>query len=103
MAVKRYALIKGEHVVNVLAFDDPTKELLDLFIQEHNVDDIIEASIFASPGGTYDGLMFWPPKPYSSWVKNYESNEWEPPIPYPNDDKNYIWNEDMLDWEEITE
>jgi hypothetical protein len=44
---------------------------------------------------------FIAPKPYPSWILNLETLDWEAPIPYPEDGKVYVWNEDILNWEEI--
>ena len=41
---------------------------------------------------------FIPPKPYSSWVLNTETADWEAPIPYPTDGNDYIWDEENLEW-----
>ena len=58
---------------------------------------------FASVGGTYDKdlNLFIPSKPYPSWIYNSEENNWFSPTPEPNDKKFYIWNEEILDWEEV--
>ena len=105
MTEKKYAFIKNNNVVNVVIFDDPTTELLNSFIQAHNIDNIVLATDKSTIGGTYDGTKFWLPQPYPSWIKNEELNEWETPIPYPDfDEENpryYEWNEEILNWEEI--
>jgi hypothetical protein len=59
---------------------------------------------FASIGCTYDEDKdaFIPPKPFSSWILNENTCQWESPIPMPNDasiDKIYSWNETNLNWE----
>jgi hypothetical protein len=62
---------------------------------------------FANIGFIYDEVRdaFIPPKPFNSWILNEDTCLWESPIPYPFIDlenpKYYIWNEDMLDWEEV--
>jgi len=107
MAEKNYSFIKDGNVVNIVVFDDPSEELLDHFIEAHNIDDIILTTDKSAVGGTYDGLKFWGIKPYASWIKNEDLNEWEAPVPYPAfDEENpryYEWNEEILNWEEITE
>ena len=52
---------------------------------------------------TYDEQRdaFIPRKVYSSWVLNEETCQWEPPVLLPSDGKQYIWNESILNWEEI--
>jgi len=105
MTEKKYAFIKNNNVTNVVIFDDPTAELLNSFIQAHNIDNIVLATDKSTIDGTYDGTKFWLPQPFPSWIKNEETNEWEAPIPYPvfdpEDPRYYEWNEDILNWEEI--
>lgn len=105
MAETVYGFIKNNNVINVVLFDNPNQELIDQFIQENNLDNIILATSSTVIGGTYDGTKFWLPQPYPSWIKNEELNEWEAPIPYPAFDeenpKHYQWNEEILNWEEI--
>lgn len=54
----------------------------------------------------YDNV-FYPPKPYESWIKNEQSVTWDPPIPYPTiseeDPSYYVWNEEILNWQEVSE
>jgi hypothetical protein len=59
---------------------------------------------FAGIGYTYDEDRdaFIAPKPYSSWLLNEESCQWESPIPYPQDDNKYTWNETIKNWEVVT-
>ena len=44
---------------------------------------------------------FIPPKEYNSWSLNEETCLWQPPIQKPNDGKKYIWNENIVNWEEV--
>lgn len=50
---------------------------------------------------TYDQERdaFIPPKPYTSWLLNEDTCQWEAPVPYPNDGKVYLWNEKTKQWE----
>ena len=59
---------------------------------------------YAGIGYTYDSVLdvFISPKPYSSWLLNTETCQWQAPIPYPTDGKYYYWNEDTQQWVEIT-
>jgi hypothetical protein len=59
---------------------------------------------FAGIGYHYDQTRdaFIPPKPYSSWLLNEESCQWESPIPYPQDGNKYTWNETIKNWEVVT-
>lgn len=105
MAEKNYAFIKDGDVVNIAVFDDPSEELLATFIEAHQIDDIIEATNKSAIGGTYDGAKFWLPKPYPSWVKNQETNDWEAPVARPAFDpenpKFYVWDEATVSWVEF--
>jgi hypothetical protein len=50
---------------------------------------------YAGIGWTYvQGLGFYGPKPFQSWVLN--GITWEAPKPQP--EGNYYWSEDELDW-----
>ena len=62
---------------------------------------------YAGIGYSYDETLdaFIPPKPYSSWVLNETTADWDPPTPMPEDAPEgayYEWNEDILNWELIT-
>lgn len=56
---------------------------------------------FAGVGYTYDNVndVFYPPKPYPSWVLSTTTFLWEAPIPAPKDGNPYTWNEDTLSWQ----
>lgn len=103
MAELDYAFIKNGNVVNIALFDDPSEETLNIFKEFHEVDLILLANEKTIIGSTYDGLKFWLPQPFSSWIKNEEINEWEAPIPYPSDGKIYQWDEDTISWIEVQE
>jgi hypothetical protein len=40
------------------------------------------------------------PKPFTKWVLNEETCQWEAPIPYPTDGLIYVWNDNKTEWEE---
>ena len=105
MAEVNYAFIKGNDVVNIAVFDDPSEELLAHFKSEHELDDIILATDKSAIGGTYDGAKFWLPQPFPSWVKNEETNNWEAPVARPEvdpeDPKFYEWDESTVSWKEV--
>ena len=54
-----------------------------------------------------DNQIFWPKKPYPSWVKNTSTASWQSPIgdaPALTDEeiaanKHYIWNEEGQSWD----
>lgn len=55
---------------------------------------------YAGIGYAYDSQRdaFIPPQPYSSWVLNEESCQWDAPVPKPTDSNKYIWDEDQQKW-----
>lgn len=58
---------------------------------------------FAATGYTYDDAKdaFIPPQPYSSWVLNNTTCNWEAPVTQPDDGNMYIWNESTLSWDGV--
>ena len=54
---------------------------------------------FAATGYTYDAFI--PPQPYSSWVLNNTTCNWEAPVTQPDDGNMYIWNESTLSWDGV--
>ena len=107
MTILNYAFIKNEQVLNIAVFEDPTNELLNHFKNELELDSIILATDKATIGGTYDGTKFWLSQPYPSWVKDQDLNEWVAPVSQPEFDPenpvSYVWNEEILNWEEVSE
>ena len=58
---------------------------------------------YAGKGYTYDETRdaFIAPKPFSSWVLNEDTCQWNAPTPHPDDGKEYRWNEDIGNWVKI--
>tara|TARA_R110002051_G_scaffold142642_4_gene215784 strand:+ start:270 stop:617 length:348 start_codon:yes stop_codon:yes gene_type:complete len=59
---------------------------------------------YAGVGYSYDEARdaFIPPKPYTSWILNEDSCQWEAPIAYPEDDNNYTWDEESQEWDFVS-
>jgi hypothetical protein len=58
---------------------------------------------YAGIGYTFDPIpspngAFIPPQPYSSWLLNMNTFQWEPPVPYPADGELYAWDEEAQSW-----
>jgi len=58
---------------------------------------------YAGIGYKYDEERnaFIPPKPFSKWILNEDTCNWEAPIAFPNDGKSYTWNDNQGVWEEV--
>jgi hypothetical protein len=54
----------------------------------------------------WNGSRFVPLQPYLSWIFNENTNMWESPVAEPEFDPEnpvfYRWNEEILNWEEIS-
>lgn len=55
-------------------------------------------------GYTYDSnsATFKAVQPFNSWSYDNVTFQWLPPTPYPNDGLRYNWNEDVLEWVELS-
>ena len=60
---------------------------------------------YAGIGYTYDRDRdaFIPPKPFASWTLNEDTCLWGAPVTMPSDGKIYKWDENQVNWIEITE
>jgi len=59
---------------------------------------------YAGIGYIYDSQrdVFISPKPYNSWILNETTYLWSAPIEKPTDDKKYMWDENTINWVEVT-
>ena len=58
---------------------------------------------YAGIGYSYDGVGFFAPQPYPSWIKDVDTYLWEAPTPMPTDGARYTWDEATLAWVEVPE
>lgn len=58
---------------------------------------------YAGIGYIYDHVndVFYPPKPFDSWVMDENTWLWDPPVAYPNDEKRYMWDEPTRSWKAV--
>lgn len=58
---------------------------------------------YAGIGYTYNAELdaFIPPKLFDSWILNEDTGLWDAPIIKPDDGVYYIWNENILNWQEV--
>jgi hypothetical protein len=95
---QNYAFIKDNKVVNIVVFDSPDENLLNHFITELDLDNVVLANDKTVIDGDYDGTYFWTLPPFASWVKGEQ--DWQAPVAMPQDDKVYDWHEESLSWVE---
>jgi len=105
----QYAFLDENNIVkHVFIFEEEDIDLLNQVKDNFNLNSFIESTednLACINGDFYNG-KFYPEKPYPSWIRNEELAIWDPPIQYPdfdieNPDKQYVWNEDIVNWEEI--
>jgi hypothetical protein len=96
---KTYACIKDNVVINTIVLDNPNDDLIQHFLQELEIDFLVEATQNTQIGGEYDGVNFWTLKPFESWIKG--ETEWVAPLPKPEENKMYEWDETTLYWTEV--
>jgi hypothetical protein len=56
---------------------------------------------YAGIGYKFDGVGFFAPQPYPSWVLDQFTYLWEAPVAMPDDGKFYTWNEADQKWDEV--
>jgi hypothetical protein len=100
MTEKNYAFVVDNKVTNIVVFDDPSQELLDTFIQQNNLDYLIEADSKAAIGGVYDGTQFIPVSPYPSWIWDNTVKQWVAPVSKPSEGV-WEWSEETLNWLDV--
>jgi len=59
---------------------------------------------YAGYGYYYDAERdaFIPPQPYPSWVLDEATCWWQAPVAQPTDGKTYVWDENLINWVEIS-
>jgi hypothetical protein len=59
---------------------------------------------YAGYGYHYDEERdaFIPPQPYASWVLDEATCWWQAPVAQPTDGKLYAWDENLINWVEIS-
>jgi len=57
---------------------------------------------YAGIGYTYDKTKdaFMAPQPFSSWLLDDETFQWNAPVSMPDDGKMYVWDESTTNWVE---
>lgn len=58
---------------------------------------------YATVGMVYDRMLdaFIQPQPYPSWILDETTGYYKPPVEYPIDGMMYVWDEELLQWNEI--
>jgi hypothetical protein len=104
-----YALIKDGVVVNNVAIDDLTDDVLELL---HEAWGSTEAILipssdlwFVTIGSLWDGNDFTAVQgsPYPSWIWDKTKKTWKAPVNMPDTDEMFDWDESMLEWIQATD
>lgn len=92
-----FAIIENNIVTNVVVADS----LEDA--QSANPDKILfdADSLGIAVGSFKENNIWYPAKPFNSWIWNEEDLRWIAPVSPPEDDKAYYWNEDIVNWSEL--
>ena len=108
---KKIAVIKDNNIIDVILISSENYESMkDSFIEHFSADLLVEVEenhcsecARVTVGGFYDGIRFYPPKRYPSWVWDEEENDWIAPKSQPQladgELALWIWNEELLEWE----
>lgn len=94
-----FAVIEEGNVINTIIAD--SKETAEFITSKTCVE--YGPTDKAELGGTYNGVKFFPKKPWASYTLDEENAIWISPVEYPKDGKLYTWNEDSLSWVEYIE
>jgi hypothetical protein len=101
-------LVIEQDVVNTGLFGEPSSFVQTSYNTHGGVHTLGGTPLrknYAGIGYIYDASRdaFIPPKPYNSWVLNETTCLWDAPIAMPTDEKMYSWDENTVNWVEITE
>jgi hypothetical protein len=101
-------LVIEQDVVNTGLFGEPSSFIQTSYNTHGGVHTLGGTPLrknYAGIGYTYDSGRdaFIPPKPYNSWVLNETTCLWDAPVAMPTDEKMYSWDENTINWVEITE
>ena len=92
--MSNYAQIANGTVVNVIVADAD-------FVAQSELNYVLLSR--GGVGYTYDSTadVFIAPQPFESWTLD-SNHDWQAPTPMPNDGKKYSWNEEELEWFEVS-
>jgi hypothetical protein len=101
-------LVIEQDVVNTGLFGEPSSFVQTSYNTHGGVHTLGGTPLrknYAGIGYTYDASRdaFIPPKPYNSWVLNETTCQYDAPVPMPTDDKMYSWDENTMNWVEVTQ
>ena len=106
-------LNENNKVIRVSSVNDaevPTEQVGIDFLTQHNNGgwykqtyiDGRQRKNYAGVDYVYESIRdaFIAPKPFTSWILNDTTCQWEAPIAKPDDGKSYSWNESIQEWVE---
>jgi hypothetical protein len=56
---------------------------------------------YAGIGYLFDGVGFYAPQPYPSWILNEDTYLWQAPVVMPEGGNLYAWDEETTSWVEV--
>lgn len=99
--VKR-VIVANKEFIDSGKMGDPSKWIQTSYNTsggEHSLGGTQFRKNYAGVGSTYDTTRdaFISPQPYTSWILNETTCQWDAPIPMPTDN-NYYWDEETTNW-----
>jgi hypothetical protein len=97
-----YAFLDAEsNVIATALFASQDDDLVNQTKEVFGADSVKSCEQYGECGaGSYFyNDVFYPPKPYNSWIIDEANTSWKAPIQYPIDGKTYKWNEENTLWE----
>ena len=93
-----FAIIDNSVVTNAVVGENLI--VLHALFPENELVNVTEETGPAYIGGTFENGIFIPPKPYESWLFNYEQKQWVAPKEYPTVAEGFYaeWDELNGDW-----
>jgi hypothetical protein len=93
-------LDSNSKVIAVYLFNSHENELINEIKNNIGAIEVVDCCEYGDTGaGSYFyNNVFYPSKPYESWIFDEENKNWKAPVEKPNDYKKYQWDEDSNSW-----
>lgn len=94
-----FGVIDNNIITNVIVAD--SKEIAETVAQKECIEQTEQNQLGIGYYWSEEWNKYISPSPFLSW--QYDGYSWQPPIPYPTNLDRYDWNEELLNWEEVSE